>query len=233
MKEMENNDFIHTLDAVYNLCSEIKERITSVETPNEEESNQGVILLSDNLQRLQAEIVELKLGLSSDREGRDKLRAAINLRFKEINEVYSALSTTNERIFAGQERISEELQRIQSLKVQNNHTHVIDFKTSRPFFWQAVMSMIILLLLVGNAWQFKRNMDLSDNDLKYRLIKMYGGISGNQLDTLEVIFHRDRDKTVIKNIRNDVEDFEYRTRIRAEKLEKARLLQQEAEELKP
>ena len=25
MKEMENNDFIHTLDAVYNLCSEIKE----------------------------------------------------------------------------------------------------------------------------------------------------------------------------------------------------------------
>lgn len=27
MKEMENNDFIHTLDAVYNLCSEIKERI--------------------------------------------------------------------------------------------------------------------------------------------------------------------------------------------------------------
>lgn len=95
------------------------------------------------------------------------------------------------------------------------------------------MSMIILLLLVGNAWQFKRNMDLSDNDLKYRLIKMYGGISGNQLDTLEVIFHRDRDKTVIKNIRNDVEDFEYRTRIRAEKLEKARLLQQEAEELKP
>lgn len=128
MKEMENNDFIHTLDAVYNLCSEIKERITLVETPNEEESNEGTVLLSDNLQRLQAEIAEMKAGLSSDRERRDKLRTAINLRFKEINEVYSALSTTNERIFAGQERISGELQRIQSLKVQNNHTHVIDFK---------------------------------------------------------------------------------------------------------
>lgn len=86
--------------------------------------------------------------------------------------------------------------------------------------------------MVGNAWQFKRNMNLSDNDLKYRLIKMYGGISGNQLDTLEVIFHRDRDKTIIRNIRNEVEDFEYRTRVRAEKLEKARLLQQEAEKLK-
>ena len=226
MKEMENNDFIHTLDAVYNLCSEIKERIVSVEITDEEESNDGIILLSDNLQRLQSEIAEMKVGLSSDKDGRDKLRAAINLRLN------SALSTTNERIFAGQERISKELQRIQSLKIQNDHTHVIDFKTSRPFLWQVVMAMIILLLLVGNVYQFKRNMDLSDNDLKYRLIKMYGGVSSNQLDTLEVVFHRDRDKTVIRNIRNEVEDFEYRTRVRAEKLEKARLLQQEAEELR-
>ncbi|WP_302571355.1 hypothetical protein [Phocaeicola coprocola] len=233
MKEMENNDFIHTLDAVYNLCSEIKERIVSVEITDEEESNDGIILLSDNLQRLQSEIAEMKAGLSSDREGRDRLRTAINLRLKEINEVYSALSTTNERIFAGQEQISEELQRIQNLKVQTDHTHVIDFKTSRPFLWQTVMTVIILLLLVGNAWQFKRNMDLSDNDLKYRLIKMYGGISANELDTLEMVFHRDRNKTVIRNIRNEVEDFEYRTRVRAEKLERARLLQQEAEELKP
>lgn len=52
MKEMENNDFVHTLDAVYNLCSEIKERITSVETTYEEENNDGLVLLSNNLQRL-------------------------------------------------------------------------------------------------------------------------------------------------------------------------------------
>lgn len=76
-----------------------------------------------------------------------------------------------------------------------------------------------------------RMLTLSENDLKYRLIKMYGGISGNELDTLEVVFHRDRDKTIIRNIRNEVEDFEYRTKVRAEKLEKARLLQQEAEDL--
>lgn len=98
--------------------------------------------------------------------------------------------------------------------------------------WQVVLFGKILLLLVGNVYQFKRNMDLSDNDLKYRFIKMYGGISGNQLDTLEVVFHRDRNKAVVRNIRNEVEDFECRTRVRAEKLEKARLLQQEAEELR-
>lgn len=232
MKEMENNDFIHTLDAVYNLCSEIKELVNIETEKQEDEGSEGIILLSDNLQRLQSEITEMKTGLSYDREGRERLRTAINLRLKEVKEVYSVLSTTNGKIFAEQERISNELQRLQNLKVQNNHTHVIDFKTSRPFLWQVVMSMIILFLWVGNAYQFKQNLNLSDNDLKYRLIKMYGGISGNQLDTLEEVFHRDRDKTVIRNIRNEVEDFEYRIRVRTEKLERARLLQQEAERVK-
>lgn len=232
MKEMGNNDFIHTLDAVYNLCSEIKE-LVNVETEKQEnEGSEGIILLSDNLQRLQSEITEMKTGLSYDREGRERLRTAINLRLKEVKEVYSVLSTTNGKIFAEQERISNELQRLQNLKVQNNHTHIIDFRTSRQFLWQASMIGIILLLLVGNAYQFKQNLNLSDNDLKYRFIKMYGGISSNELDTLEVVFHRDRDKTVIRNIRNEVEGFEYRTRVRAEKLERARLLQQEAEALR-
>ena len=217
MKEMENNDFIHTLDAVYNLCSEIKELLNVKTEKQEDEGSEGIVLLSDNLQRLQSEITEMKTELS---------------RLKEVKEVYSVLSITNRKIFAEQERISNELQRLQSLKVQNNHTHVIDFKTSRPFLWQTVMTMIILFLLVGNAYQFKQNLNLSDNDLKYRLIKMYGGISGNELDTLEVVFHRDRDKTIIRNIRNKVEDFEYRIQKQAKALERAKLLNEQAEQLK-
>ena len=232
MKEMENNDFIHTLDAVYNLCSEIKELLNVKTEKQEDEGSEGIVLLSDNLQRLQSEITEMKTELSSDREERERLRTAINLRLKEVKEVYSVLSITNRKIFAEQERISNELQRLQSLKVQNNHTHVIDFKTSRPFLWQTVMTMIILFLLVGNAYQFKQNLNLSDNDLKYRLIKMYGGISGNELDTLEVVFHRDRDKTIIRNIRNKVEDFEYRIQKQAKALERAKLLNEQAEQLK-
>ena len=231
MKEMENNDFIHTLDAVYNLCSEIKERISSVETTDEEESNEGIILLSDNLQRIQAEIAEMKAQYSTNREEWKKFRELTMVRVKEMHNLYSNLCATNKDIFSEQERIFSELQRIQQLEVHHTNTHILDFKASRPFLWQVVMLGIIMFLLVNNPYQFKRNRNLSDNDLKYRLIKMYGGISANELDTLEVVFHRDRDKTVIRNIRNEVEDFEYRTRVRAEKLEKARLLQREAEEL--
>lgn len=231
MKEMGNNDFIHTLDAVYNLCSEIKELLNVETEKQEDEGNEGIVLLSDNLQRLQSEITEMKTELSSDREGRERLRSAINLRLKEVKEVYSVLSTTNGKIFAEQERISNELQRLQNLKVQNNHTHIIDFKTSRPFLWQASMVGMILLLLVGNAYQFKKNTALSDNDLKYRFIRMHGRVTGADLDTLEAVFTRNRSEEIIDNIRDVVEDFEYRTRVRAEKLEKARLLQQEAEDL--
>mgnify|MGYP001778125591 FL=1 len=231
MKEMENNDFVHTLDAVYNLCSEIKEHITSVETTDEEENNEGLVLLSDNLQRLQAEIAGMKSQLSAGRNEWEKFRELTLVRVKEMHNLYSNLCAINKDIFSEQERITNELQRIHQLEVHHINNHILDFKTSRPFLWQVVMFGIILLLLVSNGYQFKQNMDLSDNDLKYRLIKMYGGISGNELDTLEVVFHRDRNKAVIRNIRKEVEDFEYRTRVRAEKLEKARLLQQEAENI--
>lgn len=117
MKEMGNNDFIHTLDAVYNLCSEIKELVNTETEKQVDEGNEGIILLSDNLQRLQSEITEMKTGLSFDMERQEKLRTTINLRLKEIKEVYSVLSITNRKIFAEQERISNELQRLQSLKV--------------------------------------------------------------------------------------------------------------------
>lgn len=56
---------------------------------------------------------------------------------------------------------------------------------------------MIMLLLVSNAYQFKRNMVLSDNDLKYRFIRMHGRASGADLDTLEVIFTHNKDKNLL------------------------------------
>lgn len=232
MKEMENNDFVHTLDAVYNLCSEIKEHITSVETTDEEENNEGLVLLSDNLQRLQAEIAGMKSQLSAGRNEWEQFRELTLVRVKEMHNLYANLCAINKDIFLEQERITNELQRIQQLEVHHTNNHILDFKASRPFLWQASMIGIIMLLLVSNAYQFKRNMVLSDNDLKYRFIRMHGRASGADLDTLEVIFTHNKDKKLIGNIRNVVEDFEYRTRVRAEKLERARLLQQEAEALR-
>ncbi len=109
MEEMENNDFVHTLDAVYNLCSEIKERITSVETTYEEENNDGLVLLSNNLQRLQAGIAEMKSKLSAGRNEWEKFRELTLVRVKEMYNLYSNLCAINKDIFSEQERIANEL----------------------------------------------------------------------------------------------------------------------------
>lgn len=87
-------------------------------------------------------------------------------------------------MFSEQEHIANELQRIQQLKIHNAHNHIWDFNTSRPFLWQVFMFGVILFLLGGNVYQFKRNMDLSDNDLKYCFVKMYGGALGEALGML-------------------------------------------------
>lgn len=126
MKEMENNDFVHTLDAVYNLCSEIKERITSVETTDEEENNEGLVLLSDNLQRLQAEIAGMKSQLSAGRNEWEKFRELTLVRVKEMHSLYVNLCATNKDIFSEQERIANELQRIQQLEVHHTNNHILD-----------------------------------------------------------------------------------------------------------
>ena len=66
------------------LCSEIKELVNVETEKQEDEGSEGIILLSDNLQRLQSEITEMKTELSYDKERRERLRTAINLRLKEL-----------------------------------------------------------------------------------------------------------------------------------------------------
>lgn len=118
---MENNDFVHTLDAVYNLCSEIKERIASVEMTDEEESNKGIILLSDNLQRLQTEITGMKSQLSVGRHEWEKFCELTLVRAKEMHNLYANLCATNTDIFSEQERIVNELRRVRSSLYQQSY----------------------------------------------------------------------------------------------------------------
>ena len=63
-----------------------------------------------------------------------------------------------------------------------------------------------------NAWQFKRNRSMSDNDLKYRTILMMGSAQTQYLDTLETIFEYSRDLKRIRALRLQVQDYEYRVK---------------------
>lgn len=77
-----------------------------------------------------------------------------------------------------------------------------------------------------------RMRQLQDNDIKYRYLLMQGQADGETLDVLENNFKWQRDERFIRSLTDSVIDFEYRLRKQAEALEHARLLNEQAEQLK-
>ena len=77
----------------------------------------------------------------------------------------------------------------------------------------------------------RQNSQLSDNDLKYRYIKMYGEVNQEKLMDLETLFTYQRDEQQIALIREQVETYERLVKEQAEKTERARLNTSQANEL--
>ena len=113
--------------------------------------------------------------------------------------------------------------------VKNQYS--IDISSSKNFLVIIGIVVGLVLSLFGNYHQFKNNIRLTDNDLKYRWIKMYIGIDSIELHKIEHAFVYERDNKVINNIRKTVSDYEQRLVERAKVLERARMKDEEAQKL--
>ena len=100
------------------------------------------------------------------------------------------------------------------------------------FFLFSAGFIICITSLILNIRFTERMQRLQDNDIKYRYILMKGKADGNSLDLLETKFSRERDNAFIRSLTDSVKGFEYRSRKQAEALEQARLLNEQAEQLK-
>ena len=100
------------------------------------------------------------------------------------------------------------------------------------FFLLSAGIIICLVSLVLNVRFIQKMQRLQDNDIKYRYLLMKGKADGNMLNLLELKFIRERDNAFIQDLTETVIDFEYRSRKQAEALERARLLNEQAERLK-
>lgn len=89
--------------------------------------------------------------------------------------------------------------------IRKEHVFSLDFKNSKMVITLCCMGLVLLFSLVGNYWQMRQNGQLSDNDLKYRHIKMYGEANQEQLMDLETLFSYQRDEQQIALIREQVE----------------------------
>ena len=99
-----------------------------------------------------------------------------------------------------------------------HHYHVIDIKSSKVVVSLIVLSLMFSVPFIGNVYQIREINRMNDNDIKYRYIKATNGVSPENLYKLENIFHYNRDKKIINEIRKEVEDFDSRIRETAEKI---------------
>ena len=114
---------------------------------------------------------------------------------------------------------------------QRIYNKVASWVRSGVFLFLAVLvvcfaSLFLNVRLVGRMQQ------LQDNDMKYRYLLMQGQADGETLDLLENNFKWQRDERFIRSLTDSVIDFEYRLQKQAEALERARLLNEQAEQLK-
>lgn len=112
-----------------------------------------------------------------------------------------------------------------------NNRYLFDFTMSKSVIVIAGLIVVLIFSAFGNYSQHKTNKRLTDNDLKFRLIKMHNGIDSAGLYTIEYLFIYERDNKAINNIRKTVAGYEQKVIERAQELERARIKEEEAQEL--
>lgn len=151
-----------------------------------------------------------------------------SIRTSGMADIENHISQSEERILAKLEQIGQ----VQTAPRKIQHRISIDIKSS----WvPLVIAGLILFLITSLVLCYKlkqANDSLSDNDLKYRYVKMYNGIDSTDVYRLEDIFVYKRNKKVIGQIREDVQNYERSVIEQAQRLEQAKIKEEEAERLK-
>ena len=108
------------------------------------------------------------------------------------------------------------------------------FALENRWDWAILTGIVLLTALLASALYFERrqNHDRTDNDLKYRYIRMKGEASPESISGLENLFEFNRDDGKIKQMRKDVETYEEAVRRQAALIEQARLKERAAREQK-
>ncbi|KGL56131.1 hypothetical protein HQ50_03850 [Porphyromonas sp. COT-052 OH4946] len=219
--------------AVYGLFEELKQSLTEMAFSLEGRSEQQTIDLS--------KIEELlwKMNTLSKQEvfSPEQIRVLEEILTKSV---VAGLETVFEKLDGWNAEKRETLQAIAKIDemgkesrtvIRKEHVFSLDFKNSKTVITLCCMGLVILFSLIGNFWQIRQNSQLSDNDLKYRYIKMYGEANQEKLMDLETVFTYQRDEEQIALIREQLETYERLVKEQVEKTERAHLNTSQANEL--
>ena len=226
------------LEGLLSMVTELKEKQEQQVTPASREETinrldvieqrilelQGKPAIPENIeQEILSQIASIKQGLSEnpkqDLEDIKELIVASHRYFKEKVKILFPADT-------------QQLEKVESSSWYDKFLNGITLYLKPKFFLFLAGILICLVSLVLNIRFAERMQQLQDNDIKYRYLLMKGKADGSSLDLLEMNFSRKRDNAFIQSVTDTVIDFEYRSRKQAEALERARLLDKQAKQLK-
>ena len=165
--------------------------------------------IDDQHQKL--EDAATKADLTSEKIAIEKafLQASRNLSTldQKLNRRLVSVRESEDQIRSGFESV------LSTLKDQENeriarHKRQLKLKSRNVIIAFVFLFLLFTVSLIGNIYQRNKLTRVSDNDLKYRYIKMIGGINAEELSNLEDIFHYNKDKELIREIRKKVEEHE-------------------------
>ena len=224
------------LEGLLSMVTELKEKLEAQVTPASRE---------ETLERLEAIEQALSELHSNSAVPEEKLQV-----------IQSQLDDIRSRM-QGQQKNIEDTKKI-TLETYRNFKIMVDtlnsYKTDKeeatplPFYQRIynkvtswirpglfVFSAVLVICSASiflNVRLVTRMQQLQDNDIKYRYLLMQGWADGEIFDILETKFNWQRDNGFIQSLTDSVIDFEYRSRKQAETLERARLLNEQAEQLR-
>jgi hypothetical protein len=209
--------------AVYTLFEELKQKIDELSKKSIPDNQANSTFDPEELISL---IEDLQNRINQQQFTPEQIKSLGQISAYSVNKVNENLNKVFTEIKAVITPIDEKfnfLKSPQNMVIQNDHNFRVDFQNSKAAITMISMALIILLSSGGNIWQLNRNIQLKDNDLKYRYIKSTNGINPENLYKLEDIFQYNRDKKLIKEIRGNVEEYERKIRETAENIEHEKL----------
>ena len=140
---------------------------------------------------------------------------------KRLNQISETYLESEKHVLSHLEDIKR---RIDNSKTDKSirHYHIVDLNSSKVVVSLIVLSLMLSGSFIWNVYQIREINRMNDNDIKYRYIKSTNGISSENLNNLENIFHDTRNKKLIDEIDQEVKDYERRIRERAAAIERIR-----------
>lgn len=224
------------LEGLLSMVTELKEKQEAQVTPASREETierlnaieQALSELHNNpavpekeLQAIQSQLADIKNTEQEQQQSIGEVRKFVTATYRCLKEMLDALDSYHK------ERTTEKAE-TEPASLSQRISGLL-----RPKLLLFLAGLVICFVsLFLNIHLAGRMQQLQDNDMKYRYLLMQGQADGETFDILENKFKWQRDNGFIRSLTDSVMDFEYRIQKQAEALERARLLNEQAEQLK-